>query len=82
MHNTNINTNNNSLEPIYYGKKEIMEIFHCESDKALRLLRLLFQMREANKIGREYYVSKQALENFMNDMKARKFISDASHPLR
>ena len=25
MHNTNIKTTNNSLEPIYYGKKEIME---------------------------------------------------------
>ena len=71
MHNTNIKTTNNSLEPIYYGKKEIMEIFHCESDKALRLLKLLFQMREANKIGREYYVSKQALEKFMNDMKGK-----------
>ena len=71
MHNTKFKTNSNSLEPIYYGKKEIMEIFHCESDKALRLLKLMFQMREANKIGREYYVSKQALEKFMNDMKGK-----------
>ena len=33
---------NESLEDVYYGKKEIMKIFHCENDKALRILRFLF----------------------------------------
>ena len=33
---------NKSLGDVYYGKKEIMKIFHCESDKALRILRVLF----------------------------------------
>lgn len=63
--------NATTAKDIYYGKKEIMEIFHCESDKALKILKIMFQMREANKIGREYYVSKKALEKFMDDMKGK-----------
>lgn len=65
---------NESLEDVYYGKKEIMKIFHCESDKALRILRVLFQMREATKIGKEYYVKKEAFEKFMEDMKGKAII--------
>ena len=71
MMNMSNQSDKSSLELVYYGKKEIMEIFHCESDKALKILKILFQMREANKIGREYYVSKQALEKFMNDMRGK-----------
>lgn len=56
---------------VYYGKKDIMEIFHCESDKALKILKVMFQMREANKIGKEYYVEKQALNRFMEDMRGK-----------
>ena len=33
---------NEALENVYYDKKEIMKIFHCENDKALRILRFLF----------------------------------------
>ena len=31
-------------------KKDIMDIYHCESDKALRILKLMFQMGYGNKI--------------------------------
>lgn len=48
-----------------------MELFHCESDKALKILKIMFQMREANKIGKEYYVEKHALNKFMEDMRGR-----------
>jgi len=61
----------NNDSTIYYGKKDIMKIFHCESDKALKILKIMFQMHEANKIGKQYYVEKEALFRFMADMKGK-----------
>ena len=43
-----------------YNKKDIMALLGCESDKALRLLKFLFSIDKANKIGKEYYVKKEA----------------------
>ena len=54
-----------------YDKQDIMKIFKCESDKALKILKIMYQMHEANKIGREYYVSKDSLLQFLNDMKGK-----------
>ena len=54
--------------PKMLGKKEIMDIYHCESDKALRILKLMFQMGYGNKIGKEYYVSQKAQEDFLKNM--------------
>lgn len=70
--NNNFNKNNreNLDKPIdIYGKQEIMELFHCESDKALRILKIMFQLKEANKIGKEYYVEKESLLNFLERYK-------------
>lgn len=50
------------------GKKEIMELYNCESNKALRILKLMFQMGYGNKIGKEYYVSWKAHEDFVKKM--------------
>lgn len=50
------------------GKKEIMRMYKCESDKALKILKLMFQMGYGNKIGKEYYISNQSQENFINNM--------------
>ena len=44
-------------------------MFHCESDKALRILKVMFQMKEANKIGKEYYVDKESLQRFLERYK-------------
>ena len=54
-----------------YNKEDIMKMFKCESDKALRILKLMFQMRDGYKIGREYYVTKKALEEFLESMKGK-----------
>lgn len=54
--------------PKMLGKKEIMDVYHCESDKALRILKLMFQMGYGNKIGKEYYVSQKAQEDFQKNM--------------
>ena len=62
---------NTSTDNVYYGKEDIMRIFNCRSDKALKILKIMFQMREANKIGKEYYVEKQALDKFMKDMRGK-----------
>lgn len=50
------------------GKKDIMELYNCESNKALRILKLMFQMGYGNKIGKEYYVSWKAHEDFVKKM--------------
>lgn len=49
-------------------KKDIMEIYDCESNKALRILKLMFQMGYGNKIGKEYYVSQQSQDEFIKSM--------------
>ncbi len=54
-----------------YNKKDIMALLGCESDKALRLLKLLFSIDKANKIGKEYYVKKEDLYSFFDDMKGK-----------
>lgn len=57
-----------------YGKQDIMKIFKCESDKALKILKIMFQMNEANKIGREYYVEKETLFKFLEYMKGNEIL--------
>lgn len=51
-----------------------MKLFKCESDKALKILKFLYSMSEANKIGREYYVTHESLMNFLKDMQGREIL--------
>ena len=48
-----------------------MEQFHCESDKALRILKMMFQMGYGNKIGKEYYVSLNSQLDFLDKMRGK-----------
>ena len=57
-----------------YNKEDIMNIFSCESDKALRILRLAHQMKYATKIGKEYYISKIDFKSFLDQIKGRNTI--------
>ena len=43
-------------------------------DKALRILRLLYSMKEATKIGREYDISQESFDHFVEDMKGKEVI--------
>ena len=52
-------------------KSDIMEQFHCESDKALRILKMMFQMGYGNKIGKEYYVSLNSQLDFLDKMRGK-----------
>ena len=50
------------------NKQDIMDIYHCESAKALKILRVMFNMGYGNKIGKEYYASRQSHEEFVTAM--------------
>ena len=54
-----------------YGKKDIMGAFECKSDKALRILRLAYNMKFATKLGNEYYIKKEDFGDFMEQLKGR-----------
>lgn len=49
-------------------KTDIMKIYKCENGKALKILKLMFQMGYGNKIGKEYYISPKSQEKFVKDM--------------
>lgn len=53
------------------SKNDIMRIYQCKSDKALRILKLMFQMGFGNKIGKEYYISSDSQYEFLNQMRGR-----------
>jgi hypothetical protein len=57
-----------------YNKEDIMMIFSCESDKALKILRLSHQMGYALKMGKEYYIAKEDLNTFLEQIKGRNTI--------
>lgn len=44
-----------------------MALYQCESNKALRILKLIFQMGYGNKIGKEYYVPQDKHTEFMRN---------------
>lgn len=49
-----------------YNKDDIKMLLTCENDKALRFLKVLYQMKYAIKIGKEYYVKAEDFEKFIN----------------
>lgn len=57
-----------------YDKSDIMKMFKCESDKALRILKIMYQMNEACKIGKQYYVERECLLRFLEDFKGKEII--------
>ena len=52
-------------------KNDIMSIYKCESNKALRILKLMFQMGYGNKIGKEYYISLESQNDFLDAMRGK-----------
>lgn len=73
MHMNNF-VNKDKLLLDIYGKQDIMKIFKCESDKALKILKVMFQMKEANKIGKEYYVDRESLLRFLERFKGEEIL--------
>lgn len=58
-------------ETILLTRDDIMLIYKCEKDKALRILKLMFQMGYGNKIGKEYYITKQNHDKFLSEMSGK-----------
>lgn len=56
------------------GKKDIMTRFDKESAWALNLLKLLYQQNLGRKIGKEYFTTKEELEEFMKLSKGKDFM--------
>lgn len=50
-----------------YKKSDIMELLGCESDKALRFLKLAQQTGYAMKIGKEYQITRENVERFLKE---------------
>ena len=57
-----------------YGKSDIMNLYDCESNKALKILKLLYQMGKGNKIGKEYYVTKKNHDDFVKTFQGKEVI--------
>lgn len=64
----------NKKEVRIYNKQDIMDFFKCESDKALRILKVMYQMKMANKIGKEYYVTQETLMKFLEQYMGEEII--------
>lgn len=60
--------NEMNLRTKILDKKDIMEIYKCKNDKALKILKVMFQMGYGNKIGKEYYISDKAHNEFITSM--------------
>lgn len=52
-------------------KESIMQIFNCQSDKALKILKLMYANNFGCKIGKEYYITKNEFSKFMNIYKGK-----------
>lgn len=57
-----------------YKKNDIMQLMSCESDKALRFLKLAQQTGQAIKIGKEYQITKENLEKFLKQYEGKNLI--------
>lgn len=57
-----------------YGKRDIMKMFSCQSDKALKILKIMYQMKMANKIGKEYYTDQERLAKFLDDFNGQEIL--------
>lgn len=63
-----------SKEENILTKSDIMKNYHCESDKALKILKIMFQMGYGNKLGKEYYVTRDLQSKFLKDMAGKEVV--------
>lgn len=52
-------------------KNDIMHMYKCENNKALRILKVMYQMGYGNKIGKEYYISLDSHNSFLINMQGK-----------
>lgn len=64
--NVTFDVNSDIVRDIY-DVKDVEIIFRCEHQKALRIMKLLFSMKYALKMGKNYYVKRDDFERFFSD---------------
>lgn len=69
-----MNKNDKVTNKKIYNKQDIMSIFQCKSDKALKILRVMYRMKIGYKIGKEYYVDEEGLQDFLEFSKGREIV--------
>lgn len=55
-------------------KEAIMQIFNCQSDKSLKILKLMYANSFGCKIGKEYYITRNEFIKFMNSYKGKPLV--------
>lgn len=58
----------------YISKKDIMRMYDCESDKALRILKLMYNIKYAFKVGKQYYTTTEYNAKFFELYKGKNVI--------
>ena len=53
------------------GKNEIMEVYHCQSNKALQILKHMMMCKFAVKVGKEYYCTPENHAKFISQMSGK-----------
>ena len=51
-----------------FGKEDIMQIYNCQSAKALNILKYMLMCKCAVKLGKEYYCTADNHTDFVNQM--------------
>ena len=54
-----------------YSRDDIKAIYNCENAKALNILKFMFQTGNGIKVGREYYVTVKAHDEFLKIYKGK-----------
>lgn len=52
-------------EKMILNKKDIMMLYNCRSEKALNILKFMFQTGFGNRIGKQYYITPEAHRKFL-----------------
>lgn len=62
------------FEQKYIGKKDVMEMYGCESDKALRILKCMYNIKYAIKMGKQYYTTEEYNKKFFELYKGKSVV--------
>lgn len=56
---------------IFLTKDDVSRLFKCKSDKALRIMRFIYENGAGYKLGNQYYIKEGDFYDFMNQYKGR-----------
>ena len=62
------------FEKSIFNKEDIILLLNCKSDKALKFLKLCFDMKYAIKIGNQYYIKRDDFDRFFIDFRGKEVV--------